>query len=112
MQVFPKAIVLTTKPGVDAITSLYISTRPGGEENNSLRENPHKCYCVRIVNEFITNILGRRLVRNYQGVWQLSEPEQSEAVAKPARNLVILCKFFCVHRPYKELVSKEMNNDD
>ena len=22
------------------------------------------------------------------------------------------CKFFCVYRPYKESVSKEMNNDD
>ena len=26
-------------------------------------------------------------------------------------NLVMLCKFFCVYRPYKESISKEMNND-
>ena len=23
-----------------------------------------------------------------------------------------ICKFFCVYRPYKESISKEMNNDD
>ena len=34
------------------------------------------------------------------------------AVAKPADNLVMLCKFFCVYRPYKESISKEMNNDN
>ena len=33
-------------------------------------------------------------------------------VAKSARHLVMLCKFFCVYRPYKESISKEMNNDD
>ena len=27
-------------------------------------------------------------------------------------NLVMLCKFFCVYRPYKESISKEMNNDN
>ena len=27
-------------------------------------------------------------------------------------NLVVLCKFFCVYRPYKESISKEMNNDN
>ena len=24
----------------------------------------------------------------------------------------MLCKFFCVYRPYKESISKEMNNDN
>ena len=33
-----------------------------------------------------------------------------EAVAKPARLLVMLCKYFCVHRPRKQSISKEMNN--
>ena len=27
-------------------------------------------------------------------------------------NLVMLCKFFCVYRPYKESISKKMNNDN
>ena len=26
--------------------------------------------------------------------------------------LVVLCKFFCVYKPYKESISKEMNNDN
>ena len=43
MQVFPNAIVLTTKPHFD----VCVNTRLGGE-NNSLRENPHKCYCVGV----------------------------------------------------------------
>ena len=34
------------------------------------------------------------------------------AVAKPVRHLVMQMQFFCVYRPYKELVSKEMNNDN
>ena len=33
-------------------------------------------------------------------------------VAKPARLLVMLCKYFCVHRPRKQSISKEMNNDN
>ena len=33
-------------------------------------------------------------------------------VAKPARLLVMLCKYFCVHGPRKQSISKEMNNDD
>ena len=35
-----------------------------------------------------------------------------KAVAKPARLLVMLCKYFCVHRPRKQSISKEMNNDN
>ena len=31
MQVFPKPIVLTTKPHIDAIRSLHIKARLGGE---------------------------------------------------------------------------------
>ncbi len=33
-------------------------------------------------------------------------------VAKPARLLVMLCKYFCVNRPRKQSISKEMNNDN
>ena len=35
-------------------------------------------------------------------------------VAKPARQFgyATVCKFFCVYRPYKESISKEMNNDN
>ena len=33
-------------------------------------------------------------------------------VAKPADIWSCKCKFFCVYRPYKESISKEMNNDD
>ncbi len=33
-------------------------------------------------------------------------------VAKPARLLVMLCKYFCVHGPRKQSISKEMNNDN
>ena len=41
---------------------------------------------------------------------------QPGSVAKPARQighamLVFLC-LFCVYRPYKESISKKMNNDD
>ncbi len=34
------------------------------------------------------------------------------AVAKPARLLVMLCKYFCVHGPRKQSISKQMNNDN
>ena len=34
------------------------------------------------------------------------------SVAKPARLLVMLCKYFCVHGPRKQSISKEMNNDN
>ena len=36
------------------------------------------------------------------------------SVAKPARHLVMKnkFKFFCVYRPYKESISKEMKNDN
>ena len=37
---------------------------------------------------------------------------RSAPVAKPARQFVMLRKFFCVYRPYKESISKEMNNDN
>ena len=33
-------------------------------------------------------------------------------VAKPARLLVMLCKYFWVHGPRKQSISKEMNNDN
>ena len=33
-------------------------------------------------------------------------------MAKPARLLVMLCKYFCVHRPRKQSISKEMNIDN
>ncbi len=33
-------------------------------------------------------------------------------VAKPARRLVMLCKYFCVHGPRKQSISKEVNNDN
>ena len=36
----------------------------------------------------------------------------SGAVAKPARLLVMLRKYFCVHGPRKQSISKEMNNDN
>ena len=35
-----------------------------------------------------------------------------QAVAKPAQLLVMLCKYFCVHGPRKQSISKEMNNDN
>ena len=37
----------------------------------------------------------------------------SHTVAKPARHLVMQMQiFFCVCRPYKESISKEMKNDN
>ena len=33
-------------------------------------------------------------------------------VAKPARHLVMQMHFFCVCKPYKESISKELNNDN
>ena len=42
MWIFPKAIVLTTKPRFDVKRSNCVKARLGGE-NNRLRENPHKC---------------------------------------------------------------------
>ena len=33
-------------------------------------------------------------------------------MAKLARYLVMPCKFLCVCRPYKEAISKEINNDN
>ena len=33
-------------------------------------------------------------------------------MAKPARHLVMQMQIFCVYRPYKESISKEMNNDN
>ena len=44
MGVFPKTIVLTTKPRIDAIRPLYMKASLGCQ-NNSLRENPRKCCC-------------------------------------------------------------------
>ena len=35
-----------------------------------------------------------------------------QTVAKPARLLVMLCKYFCVHRLRKQSISKEINNDN
>ena len=35
-----------------------------------------------------------------------------ETVANPAQHLAMLCKFLCLYRPYKESISKEMNNHD
>ncbi len=32
--------------------------------------------------------------------------------SQPDFNLVMLCKYFCVHRPRKQSISKEMNNDN
>ena len=41
------------------------------------------------------------------------EGKRINPVAKPARQFGhMLCKFFCVYRPYKESISKEMNNDN
>ena len=36
----------------------------------------------------------------------------SRSAAKPADIWSCKCKFFCVYRPYKEPISKEMNNDN
>ena len=33
-------------------------------------------------------------------------------MAKPAQHLVMQMHIFCVYRPYKEPISKEMNNDN
>ena len=36
----------------------------------------------------------------------------ADAVAKPARHWVMQMQIFSVYRPYKESISKEMNNDN
>ena len=45
MLVFPKAIVLTTKPCFNAKGTYWVNASLGGEDNN-LRENPYKCCCI------------------------------------------------------------------
>ncbi len=44
--------------------------------------------------------------------WYNSQEASMKAVAKPARLLVMLCKYLCVHGPRKQSISKEMNNDN
>ena len=45
-------------------------------------------------------------------VWVQFYYDDVGTVAKPARHLVMQMQFFCVYRPYKEPISKEMNNDN
>ena len=37
--------------------------------------------------------------------------DELQSLAKPARHLVMQMQIFCVYGPYKESISKEINND-
>ncbi len=53
-QVFPKAIVLTTRPRFGLRRTYSINVRVGGGHNN-LRINPHKCYLTKQLSTVIPN---------------------------------------------------------
>ena len=66
--------------------------------------------CNKVIETCMTDC--RRLIST-QAVTATGENKvPNKPVAKPAQLLVMLCKYFCVHRPRKQSISKEMNNDN
>ena len=71
----------------------------------------HICYLSdhpkNIARKFMNTVSDATLALHVGNVIRQSAQWRSQP-----DNLVMLCKCFCVYRPYKESISKQMNNDD
>ena len=81
----------------------------------------HILRCFSVIEIFATFILVSKSI--HPSGWCFLHKMQCFYISAPLHitykqwrsqhdNLVMLCKFFCVYRPCKESISKEINNDD
>ena len=73
-------------------------------------KSPTKSEGIKENLTFLTKVLRREVYREEGLLLKTWNFLKSFTVTKPARHLVMQMQIFCVYKPYKESISKEVNN--